>query len=167
MVERNSMNNLEEEWNVLEQTDSLSLRNPVVRKNVNKDENKISDDNDVKTDFPFLHQDIMNFRILKISVLDYNIEKNRSKLKKDAIIYISHDSYHINAEEPTKYNEKINFGREGDIQFEELDKKISKKQFQIRFINQSPSIVCLCPPPKMPTSFKINEIPYFLEKDHV
>ena len=157
------MNNSQEECDFEEDMDSsISSRKTILYL-----KDKTSDNNDYDTIWPFLFKEISEFRKITIEVLDYNIENNRSMIMKNVKIYIYQDSFKLDEGKSTNHKGIITFGRKADINFEELDQNISRRHFQIRVTNQIPSIVCLCPPPKMPTSFQITEVPFFLETNHV
>ena len=109
-----------------------------------------------------------------LEILKYILPKeipNKSYLEKGIIIQITEEFYNfiINGwkGENTVYQKRIKFGREGHINFEGMDKSISRNQFEILFGKKSTKIVCHCPPPKLPTSFLIADEPYYLSKNTV
>ena len=156
------MNSNENEENFKEEKDSSkSSRNRIYVIDLS-DKN-----NDGFTILPFIPTDIVNFGKITLQVLDYNVVPNNSKIRKNVKIYIYQDSFKVAEDNEINHNGRIDFGREGVIRFEEEDKKISRFQFHLEIKNKIPYIVCLCSPPKMPTSFVINDSAFFLEKDHV
>lgn len=120
-------------------------------------------------------------RPLKLRVIETN-ERTTNFLAQNDLITIMNDSFQINdnGKKPlsTKYITK--FGREtfmdqlqSDIKLvDNKNNEISRKQFQILgndFVDDEGvyKIVCLAPPPKNDTCFKITETPYPLVLDSI
>ena len=111
-----------------------------------------------------------------IEILQYNLPKeipNKSSLEKGILIQITENFYSfiINGQKGenicNRNQNRIKFGREGDVNFEGRDKSISRNQFEIFLGEESTKIICYCPPPKLPTSFLITYEPFYIEKNNV
>ena len=107
-------------------------------------------------------------------ILKYILPKeipNKSLLRKGILIKIADSLYSYIIEgqqgENFAHEGRLQFGREGHINFEVYDPTISRKQFLILLQNDSIEISCLCTPPKMPTSIVITQEPFYLSKDNV
>lgn len=107
-----------------------------------------------------------------LKILSGNISrKNSVHVTNNGSIKILASNYQINDGDLIAHKGEIKFGRKGgdaDINMGEIDNGgISRNQFIIHLRNNDILIQCCSPPPKPTTAFRMNETPFFLEKDQV
>ena len=108
----------------------------------------------------------------KLKILSGNISnKNSINLSNSGFIKITNSDFQINNGDIITHKGTIKLGRKGgdaDITMGEINNGgISRNQFVIQVKNNDIFVQCCSPPPKPTTTFRVNEIPFFLEKDQV